>query len=101
KKDSSGKVIMSFNQPALSDEYSSAYSEALNGMIEKQMRSSAADIANFWYTAWVNGGKPDLIALDDPDLAHHSKKNYRKEKKAWKKGKILNLHYQQPVTSNQ
>src|SRR5438105_1807637 len=33
KKDSTGKTLMSFNQPVLSTEYSTAYSEALKGMV--------------------------------------------------------------------
>ena len=91
KKDSTGNVMMSFNQPVFSDEYTIAYSDAMKGMVENQMRSSAADIANFWYTAWVNGGKPDLNAMDDPSLTQQNKKNFKKEAKAWEKGKILNL----------
>jgi hypothetical protein len=43
--------------------YVSAYSKALNGMVEKQMQSSILDIAAFWYTAWVNGGQPDISSL--------------------------------------
>jgi hypothetical protein len=30
----------------------------LNGMVESQMEKAAT--AQFWYTAWVNAGKPDL-----------------------------------------
>jgi hypothetical protein len=40
--------------------YITAYNKALNGMVEKQLRSSAIDVASFWYTAWVNAGQPDL-----------------------------------------
>ncbi|HTB32416.1 MAG TPA: zinc dependent phospholipase C family protein [Bacteroidia bacterium] len=43
--------------------YITAYNKALNGMVEKQLRSSAIDVASFWYTAWVNAGQPDLIQL--------------------------------------
>ena len=45
--------------------YIAAYNKALNGMIEKQLRSSAVDVASFWYTAWVNAGQPDLSKLRD------------------------------------
>jgi hypothetical protein len=40
--------------------YIVAYNKALNGMVEKQLHSSAIDVASFWYTAWVNAGQPDL-----------------------------------------
>lgn len=43
--------------------YIAAYNKALNGMVEKQLRSSAIDVASFWYTAWVNAGQPDLHNL--------------------------------------
>lgn len=46
-----------------SKEFSNAYHEALKGMVEKQMRSSVKMIADFWYTAWVDAGQPDLKAL--------------------------------------
>jgi|SRR6185312_2717884 len=43
--------------------YIATYNKALNGMVEKQLRSSAIDVASFWYTAWVNAGQPDLSKL--------------------------------------
>lgn len=91
KKDSAGKPLLRFNQPVLSDEYASKYHALLNGMVERQMRLSAIRLSNFWYTAWVNGGKPDLTAMDDPDLTKQNKKNYNREWKAWQKGRLLNL----------
>lgn len=41
-------------------EYSRAYHDALNGMVEKQMRSSISSLGNFWYSAWVDAGQPTL-----------------------------------------
>lgn len=43
-----------------SKEYSQAYHETLDGMVEKQMRSSIHELGSFWYTAWVNAGQPKL-----------------------------------------
>jgi hypothetical protein len=40
--------------------YIAAYNKALNGMVERQLHSSAIDVASFWYTAWVNAGQPDM-----------------------------------------
>jgi hypothetical protein len=39
----------------------------MNGMVEKQMRKANC-YRKFWYTAWVNAGKPDLSGLDTPEL---------------------------------
>ena len=47
-----------------SSAYISAYSKALNGMVEKQMQNSVLAVASFWYTAWVNAGQPDLSAIE-------------------------------------
>jgi len=48
-----------------SAEYTSAYNLLLNGMVERRLRQSIIDVASFWYTAWVNGGQPDLRFLKE------------------------------------
>jgi hypothetical protein len=96
KKDSTGKTVMFYSSPVYSDAYASQFYAALHGMIEKQLRLSIYDVACFWYTAWVNAGKPDLLSLDDPHLTKQNKKNYKLELKAWEKGKLLNLSTGKP-----
>lgn len=91
KKDADGNLIKSYNSPIYSDEYAEQFHTALNGMVEQQLRLSITDIANFWYTAWVNGGSPNIIALDDPHLTKQNRKNYKRELRAYNNGKILNL----------
>lgn len=46
-----------------SREFTEAYSLALNGQIERQMKKSIKMIADFWFTAWVNAGQPDLSSF--------------------------------------
>jgi hypothetical protein len=48
-----------------SKEFTWAYSQALDGMVERQMRKSIKMIADFWYSAWINAGQPDLRRLDE------------------------------------
>ena len=91
KKDSAGNTVLSFRSPVFSDEYAAMFHKELNGMVEQQLRLAIQEVANFWYTAWVNAGSPDLISLDDPHLTKQNRKNFKKELKAWKKGKVLNL----------
>jgi hypothetical protein len=91
KEDSTGKTVMFYNSPVFSDEYAAQFNAALDGMIQQQLRLSIYDVACFWYTAWVNAGKPDLLSLDDPHLTKQNKKNYKHELKTWEKGKLLNL----------
>jgi hypothetical protein len=47
-----------------SREFTEAYAFALNGMVERQMKNSIKMIADFWYTAWINAGQPDLNTDD-------------------------------------
>jgi hypothetical protein len=91
KKDASGENILSYNQPIFSNEYAKQFNDAMNGMVEIQLRLSIQDVANYWYTAWVNGGSPELLSLDDEHLTSQNQKNYKLEYKAWNKGKLLNL----------
>ena len=46
-----------------SEGYSNAYNQLLNGMVERRMRQAVLAVGSFWYTAWVNGGKPDMDQL--------------------------------------
>ena len=39
-------------------EFAAAYQEALNGMVETQMRKAIQAVGSAWYTAWVNAGSP-------------------------------------------
>lgn len=44
-------------------EFSQAYHEKLNGMVERRMRQSIISVGSMWYTAWVDAGQPDLNEL--------------------------------------
>lgn len=72
-----------------SDAFAKAYQEKLGTMVEQQMSVAAQQVANFWYTAWVDGGKPDMDKLMYQQLTKAEKKQLRKEKKAFKKGELF------------
>lgn len=91
KKDAQGKTVLFYNDPVYSKSYARAFNAQMHGMVEKQLWLSIQDVANFWYTAWVNGGKPDLDSLDNAHLFVENRKNYQMEYQAWKKGKLMNL----------
>jgi hypothetical protein len=92
KKDASGNVIKNkFNEPVHTDEYAKAFHEALKGMVEKQLQFAIEATSSFWYTAWVNAGKPDLSDLDPPALTQRNKKQLEEEKELWKKGKLFGI----------
>jgi hypothetical protein len=70
-------------------EYAHVYHELLNGMVEKQLRSAIRYTSDFWYTAWVNAGKPDLSNLDPEYITERNKVFYKEEFNSWKNyGKI-------------
>ncbi|MBI3510801.1 MAG: S1/P1 Nuclease [Bacteroidetes bacterium] len=69
-------------------EYTTAYSNALNGMVERKMRSSILMLGSLWYTAWVNAGQPDLDKLEDKDVTDSTKKAQEAEEYLWKNGKL-------------
>ncbi|MFM7016463.1 MAG: zinc dependent phospholipase C family protein [Bacteroidota bacterium] len=51
-----------------SREYTSAYNDLLDGMVERRMRKAIRLTASFWYTAWVNAGMPILNNSSDAQL---------------------------------
>jgi len=46
-----------------SDAYATAYHDALQHMVERRMRASVRCIGDFWFSAWVDAGQPDLKPL--------------------------------------
>ena len=43
-----------------SREFSKAYHEAMNNMVERRMKKAVHLVGCFWMTAWVNAGQPSL-----------------------------------------
>lgn len=90
KKDKKGVNIKNkFGAQVFSFEYAKAFHEGLNGMVEKQMKHAIQDLSNFWYTAWVNAGKPDLTALDPKGITERNEKFMKKDTKLIQKGKVF------------
>jgi hypothetical protein len=63
-----------------SSAFAKAYSDALGNTINQQLINSANLVADFWYTSWVDAGRPDLKE------EKHSIKN---ELKAYKHNKLI------------
>ena len=80
-----------YNDPIYSKEYVTQLHKALNGMVEKQMRKAIVSTADFWYTAWVNAGKPNLDELDSKEMTKRHQKNLKNDLKLWKTGKLFGL----------
>jgi hypothetical protein len=66
--------------------FAKAYNQRLSGTINEQLLHSADLIADMWYTAWVDAGRPDLSDLPGPVF---DKAQLKKERKAYKKNQLI------------
>ncbi len=68
-------------------EFAKAYGERLGNTINNQMILSSESVADFWYTAWVNAGKPDLSDLET--VSKEDKAKFKIAIKAWKINELI------------
>ena len=88
-KDASGELIKNmFGKKVFSNDYSNQFHQAMHGMVENQMRNSVKCLADFWFTAWVDAGKPELSGLDDPELTKRNRKEYKRQLKINRAGRL-------------
>jgi hypothetical protein len=69
-------------------EFSTAYHNALSGMVEQRMRDAIKMTGDFWYTAWVDAGQPDLKSLIDYVPTEEELAIRKKELEEWKEQRI-------------
>lgn len=92
EKDENGVVKKNrYNQPYFTLAYATRFHTDLHGMVERRMRAAATATANFWYTAWVAAGKPDLDHLDSPALHQAAQPDLATELKLLETGKLVEL----------
>lgn len=66
--------------------FARAYNDKVGKSINKQLVASANRLADFWYTAWVDAGRPDLSGIMTRPYA---KADFRKERKAFKNNELI------------
>lgn len=72
-----------------SEEYSKAFDEMIEGQVERRMLKAIYSVGSFWYTAWVNAGKPNLEQYYDKEISEEFKKQMAEEEKEFQnRGKI-------------
>ncbi len=71
------------NIKTYSKEFSKKYHQQLTNQVERQMRASIKMIGNFWFTAWVDAGQPDLSTLIAFNIGEKEEKEMEKEKQNW------------------
>jgi len=90
--DAQGQVKKNvFNSQIHAKLYATSYHDALKHMVERQLRTATQAAANYWYTAWVNAGKPDLSKLDTEYTTRSNEQNLKEELKLIQKGKLVDF----------
>lgn len=74
------------NRRFYSSAFAAEYNKALKNSINQQLLLSAESIASFWYSAWVDAGKPDLSSLINNPV---DGKELKGELKLYKKNKLV------------
>lgn len=69
-------------------EFAKAYAASLKPSINNRLLQSADLIADFWYTAWVDAGKPDLLGITN-NWTNTDQLQLEKELAAFKKNELL------------
>ena len=74
-----------------SEPYALAYQQALKGMVQRRLRLSILSVGNFWFSAWVDAGQPNLNKLIEkqPDISEI--KELQKEEAWYRAGKSISL----------
>ncbi|NND93556.1 MAG: S1/P1 Nuclease [Flavobacteriales bacterium] len=76
-------TVQTYSRP-----FSEAYSEMLDGMIERRMRQSIISLGSLWYTAWVDAGQPDLDNLKEAVPSQEQLAEEEELKQQYDQGKI-------------
>jgi len=66
-------------------DFAKAYGASLAPTIDNQLIASANLVADFWYTAWVNAGKPNM----EIELSNEQKLALKQQKRALRKNTLL------------
>lgn len=81
----SGITVRNYSRP-----FSKAYHDMLATQVERRMKASVKSIGDFWFTAWVDAGQPDLSDLSKVVKTKKEEQEEADLKKAWLQ-RILNV----------
>lgn len=70
-------------------DFARAYGQLLEPTINTQAISAANLVADFWYTAWVDAGKPSLTPLLTKNWDEQAQEKLKAEIKAYRKNELL------------
>jgi hypothetical protein len=72
-------------------EFAASYGKRLGSSINDQLLQAADMVSDFWYTCWVDSGKPDLANLNSP-FTQDDKKDMKKENFAFRHNQLIKLN---------
>jgi hypothetical protein len=70
-------------------DFAKAYAASLKKSINKQLLRSADMIADFWYTSWVDAGRPILTNLQSKNFTPAQMEQLNYEKKMYRKNDLI------------
>ncbi len=73
------QTVKVYSQP-----YARAYFQQLDGMIERRMRAAIKMTGDFWYTAWIDSGQPNLKELIGYSPSEDELTERRRQLEQWK-----------------
>ena len=73
--------------------FAKAYATSLGNTINEQLINSANMVADFWYTAWVDAGKPDISELPKAKLSDKEKEQLKNELHSYKQNTLIKDGY--------
>ncbi len=73
------EIRNNINTRNYSKDFSTAYHKKLNGQVERRLRATIQMVGDFWYTAWVDAGQPDLDKLLKKTLSPEELKELENE----------------------
>ena len=69
--------------------FAKAYSQKLGSSINDQLLHSADMIADFWFSAWMDAGSPDLGSLCQHEYSRADKKGLKRQCKAFRQNLLI------------
>jgi hypothetical protein len=69
------------------------YNRRLAASINDQLLHSADQVSDFWYTAWVDAGRPDLSRLLSKPFDNNERKKLKRELKAYRKNDLIERNF--------
>lgn len=76
----SGMTIKTYSRP-----FSESYHQMLAGQVERRMVASIKMVGDFWFTAWVDAGQPNLNSLLEFEFSKADNDSLKNQNEEWKK----------------